>query len=223
MTDAYFDLETTGLGPDDAITVGVVKVVDGNNSTHHVFHSGHGKTIEPTDAERIVDTLQACKNVYSFNGAAFDFKMLAAAAPARTVDIVRLALGHRDVMYDFAVHHGYYAAMSSFVGSPVEKSNNGKWAATAWFDSDCDAVIEYCKTDVDVLHGLVSMAMDTGYMERVAKTSGRTTRWSLEGAADANPHIQTVADALEQVKAFPPKTSWMTDPPDLTSVVAWSL
>lgn len=222
--EGYFDLETTGLGPDAKITVGVVKLVDPDgSSTHEVFHSGYGTVLGAVDADRLLDVLLGCTGgVYSFNGAGFDFRVLSdAVTEARRADVRRLAGAHMDVMLDFSASHGYYAALSSFLGPAVSKSNTGEWAATAWFQGCGEEVEAYCKTDVDVLAGLVLSGRTDGYLERKTR-AGRTQRWVLDGACDGKPRFRSASAALDAWATSPPKVDWMSNPPDIGSTLSWA-
>ena len=223
MSCGYFDLETTGLSDDAQITVAVVKVVAADGSVdYRIFHSGYGNVMTADTATEIVDALESCDKVFTFNGAAFDYRLLAATVGAADRGrVVESARCHRDVMLDFAAHHGYYASMASFENESASKTNTGAWAATAWFQGAGAEVAEYCKSDVDVLHALVSEGSATGRLIRTT-TRGRKQTWVLHGATASSPGIRTARESLAAYVAYPPPVTWMTDPPNIANAMAWA-
>ena len=70
----FWDLETTGLDDDCAATVGVVGDEAGECQ---VFHSGYGCEMTVSTALEMLTALEAADTVVTFNGAGFDFRVLA--------------------------------------------------------------------------------------------------------------------------------------------------
>ena len=211
----FFDCETTGLSDDCNITCAAVTSGDGVHS--YVWHSGQGETLSVANGNALVDFLVECggAKLYTFNGAAYDLKVLHRLT--KRSELKRLALEHRDLMLAFVCENRYYSSMDSFakptLGSEQSKTNTGAWAATAWFSDQAEEVIEYCVADTAVLGQLVSHVSKWGKLNRVAK-SGKIMTWLLSSLSGEVP---TVRRALEN----PASASWMTEPPALPDV-AWT-
>lgn len=222
MAVAYFDLETTGLDAGAKITVAVVKIVDVNEESYRVFHDGYGTTMSSKTADDVVALLAAVERVYSYNGAAFDFRMLAAAATDAAA-AAEVCGRHFDVMLDFAAEKGYYSAMSAWAATGgVEKTATGSWAATAWFTDEASAVADYCAADTDVLHDLVTRALRNGAIARTAAATGRVSVWTITNAVQGNPTFRTAKDAIAAARETPADTSWMKDPPNVAGAMDWA-
>ncbi|MBN19709.1 MAG: hypothetical protein CL678_00375 [Bdellovibrionaceae bacterium] len=202
----YLDLETTGVEVDAAITCAVIRTAD---DKVHVWHSGHGHTMTEETGNAVVDFLK--HDVVTFNGAAFDLRMLWNLTKRN--ELKGIALDHRDVLVDFVADNRYYASMDSFATATLRggKTNSGAWAATAWFNGQAEQVIEYCKEDTAVLKRLVEHVGTYGQLQRMTKANRRTT-WVCP-AMDGS--IRCVRDALANVKPVP---QWMSDPPQLPDV-----
>ena len=98
----FWDLETTGLDDDCAATVGVVGDDDGN---FRVFHSGYGCEMTTDKAVEMLEALEEADTVVTFNGAAFDFRVLARiTGDARRVAAV--AWKSTDMLFLFATDRG---------------------------------------------------------------------------------------------------------------------
>jgi len=221
MATAYFDLETTGVDADAAITVAVVKIVDTNEESYRIFHDGYGTTMTAATADDVVALLAAVDVVYSYNGAAFDFRMLAAASsdPAAAA---KVCSRHRDVMLDFSATTGYYSAMNAWAADGATKTATGAWAATAWFTDEAPAVAEYCAADTDVLHTIVERGLSVGALARTAAATGRVSVWVLTDAVDGRPRFRAAAESIAAARDSPPDTSWMDNPPDITAAMHWA-
>jgi hypothetical protein len=221
---AYFDLETTGVDSDAHVTVAVVKMVDDNaESTHRVFHDGYGSVMSAATAVDVVKLMALARTVYSYNGAAFDFKMIAATAPddaehqALTAEVCRR---HCDVMLDFSATFGYYSAMSAWTAPGKGKTATGAWAATAWFTDEAHAVADYCAADTDVLESIVTRGLRQGALARTAAATGRVSVWTLTNALKA-PRFRTATESVAAFIKTPPNTRWMSNPPDIGSAMSW--
>ena len=208
----YFDLETTGVGPDAQITCGATAWNDGTVS---VWHGEGGQTMPSDVAIKLARVLLTADEVFTFNGAAFDLRLLYQLS--KVEELKALALKHRDLMVDFWSENRYFTSMQSLATPTlgVGKSNNGGWAASAWFDGEHEAVLEYCKQDVAVLRNLIEHAQQTGKLKRVSK-AGRTSAWvlpSLDGS------VRTVAEASAAVAPAP---SWMKTAPKPGPDLSWA-
>lgn len=164
----------------------------------------------------LANALLAAKEVYTFNGAAFDLRLLYELS--QVPELKQLAMRHRDVMVDFWADNLYFTSMESLAAPTLGtgKSNNGGWAASAWFDGEHEEVLEYCKRDVEVLRDLVTEGRRWGKLKRKSK-AGRVSTWVLP-ALDGS--VRTVADAIEHKIAQP---SWMKTPPKPGPDITWAL
>jgi len=208
----YFDLETTGVGPEAKITCGATANSDG---TVDVWHGPGGETMPKEVAQKLATALLAADEVYTFNGAAFDLRLLYELS--QVGELRTLASTHRDVMVDFWADNRYFTSMDSLATPSLGlgKSNNGAWAATAWFDGEHEAVLEYCKRDVEVLRDLVQRAQRFGKLKRTSK-AGRTSTWVLPSL---NGQVRTVAEAFENVAPVP---RWMSKAPGPGPDLGWT-
>ena len=208
----YFDLETTGVGPDAKITCGATANSDG---TVDVWHGPGGQTMPQTVAQDLATALLAADDVYTFNGAAFDLRLLYELSQVSALRA--LANSHRDIMVDFWADNRYFTSMESLATPSLGtgKSNNGAWAATAWFDGEHEAVLEYCKRDVEVLRELVERAQRLGKLSRTSK-AGRTSTWVLPSL---NGSVRTVAEAFANVAPTP---RWMSKAPGPGPDLGWT-
>ena len=182
-----FDLETTGIDLDnDDITCAATRAVDEHGTTIRIWHSNMAATISVTTLVELIDYLDRCTQlgmvVVTFNGAKFDFAMLAkkvAAFPETVAKVKRLAADHHDIMLQFATEHGYFASLDSFaIGCGLEpKTWDGKAAAEAWASGDIRAkkkVLAYCGEDVRCLSDPTPTSRWNG--GRTAKPSGTPCR-----------------------------------------------
>jgi len=201
----WFDIETTGLDFDkDEFRCGVVEDEAGVVT---VF------TDAPAMASHLLALGATC---VTFNGAAFDFPFLAAkmASPFERAQLAQMTSSSIDIMFDFLCHHGYRASMNSFgTALGTEKTWDGASAAVS---QDLPAIIEYCKADVALLRRVYEVGVAEKKLSRVSVKQRKST-WALpqDGA------FRTVAVALADVTRAPPDQSWMTEPTDITSTLAW--
>ena len=169
----FFDMETTGLSEDAEPCVAVV-TVDGIQP--RIFHGG--VTMNGDSLKQLCDTLNGLDKVVTFNGAAYDFKILCRALESQgmneeAVEMAELGMGprHCDIMLDFAANSGYYGSMDSFAKATldgVSKSGTGKWAAETWAADPGNAeVISYCVQDTTVLADLYYHGLKWGSLDRV--------------------------------------------------------
>ena len=207
----YFDCETTGITDDSSITCAAVT---GGGEHVYVWHSGQGEPLSVRAGNLLVDFLVACgpDRVYTFNGGAFDLRMLHRLTGRP--ELKGLALAHRDLMVAFVCENRYYSSLDTFakatLGHENAKTNTGAWAATAWATDEAPAVIDYCVADTEVLGRLVDHVRKWGKLKRITK-SGKTMTWTL---ASLDGSVPTVEAAL----AAPADAAWMTDPPALPDV-----
>ena len=205
----FFDCETTGIGPDAQITcAATLDAAGGGARTWYTFQQA---AMSKETGTELAQYLLASSVVVTFNGAAFDLRLL---HKLTNVDALKeLALHHVDIMYDFVASHRYYASMQSFAVATLGagKSNTGDWAARAWFTDEWESVLEYCKQDVVVLQQLYVYAESHKCLKRTTKR-GRTTVWNV-------PSFRFVSAACENIAPAP---SWMLTEPLPMPDIDWA-
>ena len=219
-----FDIETTGLIEDGVypdVTCAATRLVDGDETVTS-WHSDYAPTMTAATMNELLEYLweQHLRGVtiVTFNGAGFDFRVLFEHTHNELAR--RLAALHCDVMYQFAVEHGYYASLQSFCeGAKIEgKTGKGVDAIDMWAHGDRDEVLRYCENDVRALGDVYAHIKARGGSKRKTKR-GTQTFAAFETVGGA---LMTVAAAAARVaKDEVPDTSWMKDPPDLLASVAW--
>ena len=213
----YLDCETTGVDVSAKITCVAITTDAGHTTT---WHSGHAELMSEDVASTVVDhimeLLEAGAILYTFNGAAFDLKLLWMLS--KRDELKQIALQHRDLLVDFVANTRYYSSMNSFavptLGAAEAKTNNGAWAVTAWFDGQAAEVLQYCIDDTVVLKRLVQHIRKYGALKRLTK-AGKESVWVLP---TLNGTVRSVDNALANSCDVP---GWMNDPPALPDV-AWT-
>jgi len=99
---AFWDVETTGLDDDSAITVAVITM--GMNDPQ-IFHSGEGNVMSVEKAVEMLTVLEEATTVVTFNGAAFDFKRLAHVIGDHE-RVATVAARHVDILFQFVANTG---------------------------------------------------------------------------------------------------------------------
>lgn len=210
----YLDCETTGLDVSAKITCVAITTHTGQTTT---WHSGYAEVMTETVASAVVDQiielLEAGAVLYTFNGAAFDLKLLWMLS--KRDELKKIALTHCDLLVDFVADTRYYSSMDSFatptLGAEEAKTNNGAWAVTAWFDGQASEVLQYCVNDTVVLKRLVQHIQKYGALKRRTK-AGKESVWVLP---TLNGKVRTVDNALQNARDVP---TWMSDPPALPNI-----
>ena len=222
-----FDLETTGIEATDKIICGVTRTVERGTTTIKHYNSDLEDVLSDDLAARMVVDIYDAYNkgiaIVTFNGAKFDFFMLAQAVRTHinAHDLINkikeITINHYDIMYQFACSHGYFASMNSFaMGSKLaQKTWNGAEASASWVAGERRReVLLYCAEDVRVLGNLFEFISFNKYATRVTK-------------AQKPQHVpfqelKTVQEASAEFCANPPDCSWMASPPpDILEGIKW--
>ena len=225
MDHVSFDLETTGTDVfADRITCGATREVVGDSITIKLWHSELADVMSDETATELAEYLIAAHErnlpVVSFNGAKFDFAILAQRlAPCVLSRLKEVTKAHIDIMFHFACTHGYYASMDSFAkGCGLQpKTWNGKDAAEAWTnnnDGDRQKVVDYCAEDVRCLSDLYTYIKANGEANRITKAG------NLRCIPFAP--LFNVKDAAAYFRNHPPDVTWMSDPaPNVAEGLQW--
>ncbi len=155
MTEAYLDIETTGLSPDGSkITViGIHLVKDGNENFVQLVG-------DEVTAENLLKSLEGVETIHTYNGSRFDLPFIQAHLG---VDLTQ-DFAHCDLMYDCWQNklYGGLKRVEQTLGIPRKLTEiNGLEAVRLWWryenDYDQDALktlCEYNKEDVVNLKAL---------------------------------------------------------------------
>jgi hypothetical protein len=203
----YFDIETTGLSEvTDDFVCGVSQ--------------GAGGVFVATDAAVFADHLLGLPEetiFVTFNGAAFDFRFLAAKTESVLVR-ARLAQAsirrHVDICFAFLCDHGYRTSMNSFASElGVAKIWNGAEAAAS---DDVEKIIAYCTSDVEILKHVHETAVAAEGLVRLTK-AGAKAAWTIVGG-----EIATVDACMALIARMPPDQSWQGSPVDIPGTLEWT-
>jgi hypothetical protein len=207
-----FDLETEPIrGPLDlerhipGITVAVT--LGGGPS---------GEVLRPETAAALVDHLveraRAGCTLVTWNGAGFDFRVLAQAS-GRIEDCIELAWDHVDMMFWFHCVNGFSIGLSraaEAVGSGKTPGMSGADAPRLWAQGQYAQVVEYAKQDVRATAAVYEAAVRGNELCWV-NSRGRISR--------VGGMLCSVREANDRP---PPDTSWMRQPPwPRTKFVGW--
>ena len=228
MGIVVFDRETEALpGPLNldrhipAITVAATLVGDGEPQLWYEQDGQGQATGAVLSRERAGDLVQylagaaqAGQTVVTWNGAGFDFRVLAQAS-GLVDECVDLAWGHLDLMFWFHCRNGYSVGLdraAQAVGSGKTQGMDGAEAARLWGAAEYDQVLQYVAQDVRALEAIYKGAQHSNAL-RWINTRGRTSR--------AGGPLLCVRDAF---KMPPPDTSWMRRAPwPREKFVGWML
>ena len=228
MATIVFDLETEVTpGSLDlerhipAITVAAT-LPDGDKSLLWYEQDAEGQaTGEVLSRERaralvryLADAAQAGQTIVTWNGAGFDFRVLAQAS-GLTDQCVELAWEHLDMMFWFHCRNGYSIGLdraAQAVGSGKTQGMDGAEAARLWGAGEYERVLEYVAQDVRAL-GAIYQGAQRSRALRWINTRGRTSR--------ASGPLLTVREAFRMPL---PDTSWMRRAPwPREKFVGWML
>jgi hypothetical protein len=223
-----FDLETENIpGPLNldrrvpAITVGATLSSDGDLR----LWCERGPEGEPTGAllsqegaselvRYLTAAQQAGQTVVTWNGAGFDFRVLAQAS-GMVEACIDLAWAHLDLMFWFHCRNGYSVGLNKAaqaVGSGKIEGVTGADAPRLWDAGEYQTVLEYVAQDV--------RALETVHREAARS---RALRW-LNSRGRVSRAAGPLLTVREAYKLPPADTSWMTRAPwPRTKFVGWML
>lgn len=224
-----FDIETTGLyenGVAPGITCAATRLVDGTVDVSRSWHSDYASVMTADTANAYIEYLCALQadgvTVVSFNGGAFDLKVLFDLT--NNPRVRELAARHCDVMYQFLVENGYFASLQSFCeGAGIAgKTGAGVDAIAMWAEGDKDEVLSYCINDVRVLGDVYAHILENSGSKR--QTKGGKTRF-VHFTLENNALLSVAKAAKRVIDGDVPCTKWMTknggDAPDMLAGVKW--
>jgi hypothetical protein len=223
-----FDVETENIpGPLNldrrvpAITVGATLASDGDLRLwceRGPDGQPTGAPLSPERAGELVRYLSEAQTsgqtVVTWNGAGFDFRVLAQAS-GLVDECIELAWAHLDLMFWFHCRNGYSVGLNKAaqaVGSGKTAGISGADAPRLWDAGEYQVVLDYVAQDVHALAAVYEGAA-RGNALRWINSRGRVSR-------AAGP-LLTVREAYKLPAA---DTSWMTQAPwPRTKFVGWML
>ena len=145
--------------------------------------------------------LTAGSAVVSFNGAARDLRAVIDMAPDHPA-AERLLMGHTDLLLAFSESAGYRAKLSSFI-------------CTRDFECSSEGATERAEA-IEAVH---TAAVNTGFVARVAETSGKVGGWHLRSGMEHPPiRVRTVAEIVDANRKPP---AWVSEPISAAASVTW--
>ena len=216
----YFDVESTGFPPMGRITC-VVTVANGRSK---VWASpdkdgGYAEMNEDTVRE-LVEFFEGDgdmgRDVISYNGASFDFRMLwlqtSDADIRKRVEI--LALNHFDLHLACILARGHRIKLDSLATASLgqAKTASGASAIDMWSNKEYDKLFEYCTKDVELLRDLHELALND------SKLTFESRKGNLFDF-DLKEFVGLGAEAMSKLP--PKKEDWMDDNSTLVQVFDW--
>jgi len=209
------DCETGGLAPTDPVHV--VSLYDSRSGKASSFVSS-GKC--EAHLIRAIDACEMCDQLVTFNGTAFDFRLIAHHVQQRDARrACMLAIRSYDVLLDFAVCNGYRSSLESFATATLNesKSMDGATAVAMWDAGEHTKVREYCEHDAAITCKLFEHGKRWGRLWRHT-AKGRRVVWALRPGG-----MRTAAAAIADWTRAPADQSWMDDPPRVADAADWTL
>lgn len=185
------------------------------------------RTMRPEDISPMLKALDRWvrigSDVVTWNGAGFDFRVLAEFCPEHAHLCRRIALNHIDIAFQMFCNKGFMvglnAASSSMKIGKKIVGMDGLEAAKMWTLSKeaQERVLMYCKHDAVLTLKLYQMILEKRHMTWVSKRSGNLCFW-WPWKNTLGEKLLTVKQSLELPK---PDTSWMDEPWEREKFVGW--
>ena len=162
----------------------------------------------------LLDAAQTGHPIVTWNGAGFDFRVLARAS-GRTADCIDLAWAHVDLMFWLHSVKGFsvgLAKAAQAAGTGKTPGITGADAPRLWATGQYERVQEYVAQDVRALAAVYE-----------ATVQRRELRWINSGGRTSSARGKVLA--VREAAALPlPDTSWMKRPPwPREKFVGWML
>ena len=232
----YFDCETLSTG-DDGKPVDIVLAVTLVDNVPTVWRERPraGPFTSETATALATCLVDHPGQICTFNGAGFDFRVVAALLPPGSLRkrlVAKCLHNHLDIMMDWFSSQGYYSSMAAFCegcqlgGKSWSGAESAKAVTEALLpgvpDAELEAVMqrvqEYCIDDTRCLQQLMTYLEKNCCLKRIAKTSGRTTSWTPWHITT----IRTVAECVRHWQLKPVVPKWMDSaPPPPHQMIAW--
>ncbi|MBN1579122.1 MAG: ribonuclease H-like domain-containing protein [Anaerolineae bacterium] len=151
----------------------------------------------------LADMNQSGYTIVTWNGAGFDFRVLANASGLKA-ECIDLAWRHTDMMFWFHCLKGFsiqLAKAAEAVGSSKTTGISGADAPRLWMEGQYDLVLQYVAQDVRATEAVYTAALNN---------QGIQWRTSYGRMSKASGNLLTVRDSF---KLPEPDTSWMKRKP----------
>lgn len=203
-----------------------------------VFCKGDYSPIDESTVEKICQSMDRLRSrgeyVVTWNGAAFDFRVLATVAPSLKSRLATHMLDHIDLMLIVVATRGHLLGLqAAAAGAGLSKKLNVKLKSGAqapinghltpdlWKAGEVDAVIDYLVQDCEITSRLAAHVYKTKAIRWLSK-SNRDMTAKLR-SYDDDSRLPTVRELYKDKRRHKINTSWMTDPPSLDKMIAWAL
>lgn len=216
------DCETSGLAAGSEVYV--VSLCD----TSTDVRTSYVQASPDNDAHLVaaLDAMCAAGTVVTFNGAGFDFRLMAARLrrPADRRRAARLAIMHVDVMLSFGCAHTFTTKLQSMATHTLgaSKTLSGGAVSDVWASGDRARVVAYCEEDASLTGRLYEHGLRNGWIDwrpRLTRQDGTAKvpvppvrRWGLdfEHGVTSGPVFPKAFACVARAAAA--DYSWMDDP-----------
>jgi hypothetical protein len=156
----------------------------------------------------IVDTLDTLFSggyqLVTFNGAGFDFRVLADGCKVTRIAAARLARTHIDIFFHLFAKLGYSPGLDALargagLGSKTEGMDGAK-APDMWQNGQYQQVIDYCIQDTRLTLQLAQTVIERGAAE-----------WTSKSGRPQSVKVDRWLTVMEAVQLPDPDNSWMGD------------
>lgn len=226
-----FDLEIASVLPEgtrDLLShrpLGISCAATADDTGATSIYEGRPKMTQSQAIELLSD-LSFCQHedtpIVTWNGAAFDLLVLGEEANDMKA-AAKLAKNHVDLMVVFLAVKGYRmglktAAMACGSIKGTAEMESGAAAPEMWAAGQYDTVLAYVEQDAVATAEILEYLLNNRGFSWISK-KGYTNLFKLPG------HVKTIYDlTVEKVLTWrEPDTSWMSDPPKRSDILAWTL
>ena len=192
MSILYFDCETTSADDDAKLVLAVTRT---ETETKTWVETPFQCFTKELARKLSLELIQFDGRICTFNGAGFDFKVLAKYLDSENLKkkLIRKCLyDHEDIFFDFFTSNGYFASLESFcVGCKLpSKTWSGSESALAVKNilsgnvSQADTIEiiskldRYCKSDTACLQNLYMYLKQHCRLDRTSMKSGNLSSWT---------------------------------------------
>lgn len=227
-----FDIETAKVLPDGVTDLLVHRPLGIACAAGFVLDTGeeitwHGTTASGAPAPRmtepevrsllddLADLVSDGYTLVTWNGASFDFNILAEESGARD-RCIQLGLDHVDMMFHVVCSQGHYLSLQkAALGMSLKGKVPGVSGADAprmWANGEYEEVLEYNLRDVRLIAELAAAG------DRAKALHWLNQRGTLARMTLPNGWV-SVREALQIPQ---PDVSWMTNPPNRAELLEWT-
>lgn len=162
--------------------------------------------------------------ITTWNGTKFDFQVLAQETEKKA-ECAELAMRHVDAMLFVTFSKGFLLSLEKAAtgaglkgklksvtlknGGTIQEMSGGL-APSLWAKGEYDAVTEYLKQDVLILHSLIKKIEES-----------KAIQWTSQSGKPMSVPVKKITSVAECFELPLPDTSWMNDPPTRESFIEW--